>query len=192
MESESYDDVMSGRALMRNLDKMNAPKGRQAPLGCPYCANELEVQFMDDAPRRLYLACYCHQCLASVCIEKAKAYELLPPNFPAPPSADDRLSQLVSGALRQERLDAFAAPAEPMTKSEVRAITDKTDGKIVLPLRGGPTANDDYTELPRKSPDAPRRFRIDCPVCQGAGAECFACRGSGFKIAEVDEDEIDP
>jgi hypothetical protein len=52
--------------------------------------------------------------------------------------------------------------------------------------------SEDYRELPRKSPDGPRRIRIDCPTCQGAGAGCFACRGTGFKIVEVDDDaEID-
>ena len=49
-------------------------------------------------------------------------------------------------------------------------------------------AADDYTELPRKHPDGPRRLKVDCRVCQGAGAECHACGGRGTEIIEIDPD----
>lgn len=51
----------------------------------------------------------------------------------------------------------------------------------------------DYKELPRKDPDAPRRFVVDCRTCHGAGAECHACGGRGTQIIEIDPDtEIEP
>lgn len=47
----------------------------------------------------------------------------------------------------------------------------------------------DATELKRRGPDDHfRRFRVDCHTCQGAGAGCYACGGTGMKTIEVDED----
>ena len=46
-------------------------------------------------------------------------------------------------------------------------------------------------ELKRRGPDDPmRRFRVDCRVCQGAGAECRACGGKGTEIIELDESDF--
>lgn len=48
-----------------------------------------------------------------------------------------------------------------------------------------------HKELPRRSEDDPmRRFVVDCPQCQGAGAGCPQCGDRGTIIVEVDADNM--